>query len=118
LTANKKELIFSVSIQDCEIQTFPCGKNGGQNGNRNQTGVRLIHNPSGARGESREFKSQLQNKRAAFERMAMTEKFQWWCKSQAQKFMGKKSIDQTVDELMSSEHIKVEFLSEEGWVNE
>ena len=40
----------------------------------------MIHHPSGARGESREERSQLQNKRAAFLRMIETPKFQLWLK--------------------------------------
>lgn len=38
----------------------------------------MIHHPSGARGESREERSQLQNKRAAFLRMVKSPKFDLW----------------------------------------
>lgn len=38
----------------------------------------MIHHPSGARGESREERSQLQNKRAAFLRMIKTPQFDLW----------------------------------------
>lgn len=38
----------------------------------------MIHHPSGARGESREERSQLQNKRAAFLRMIKTSQFDLW----------------------------------------
>jgi capsid protein len=38
----------------------------------------VIHHPSGARGESREERSQLQNKRTAFIRMVQTPAFQLW----------------------------------------
>ena len=62
--------MFSVTLADCEVQTFRSGGKGGQNQNKRDTGVRIIHHPSGARGESREERSQLQNKRAAFARMA------------------------------------------------
>lgn len=70
--------ILSVSIHDCEVQTFRSGGNGGQNQNKRDTGVRVIHHPSGARGESREERSQLQNKRAAFRRMVKTREFDLW----------------------------------------
>ena len=61
--------ILSVTIHDCEVQTFRSGGKGGQNQNKRDTGVRVIHHPSGARGESREERSQLQNKKLAFRRM-------------------------------------------------
>lgn len=38
----------------------------------------MIHHPSGARGESREERSQLQNKKAAFLRMVNSKEFQLW----------------------------------------
>lgn len=71
-----REKILSVTIHDCEVQTFRSGGKGGQNQNKRDTGVRVIHHPSGARGESREERSQLQNKRAAFKRMVATSQFQ------------------------------------------
>ncbi|MFB9957006.1 peptide chain release factor family protein [Cellulomonas denverensis] len=70
--------ILTVTIRDCEVQTFrACGK-GGQHQNKTDSGVRVIHHPSGARGESREERSQRQNKRAAFERMAHSPAFRYW----------------------------------------
>lgn len=62
--------MFSVTVKDCEVQTFRSGGKGGQNQNKRDTGVRIIHHPSGARGEARDERSQLQNKRLAFKRMA------------------------------------------------
>ncbi len=38
----------------------------------------MIHHPSGARGESREERSQPQNTRTAFTRMTQTVKFRIW----------------------------------------
>lgn len=74
------KLAFSVTIDDCEVQTFRSGGKGGQHQNKTESGVRVIHHDSGARGESREHRSQLQNKRAAFTRMVETPKFQSYIK--------------------------------------
>ena len=68
--------ILSVTIHDCEVQHFRSGGKGGQNQNKRDTGTRVIHHPSGARGESREERSQLQNKKKAFIRMVESPKFQ------------------------------------------
>lgn len=73
-----RKLISRVTIHDCEQQTFKAGGPGGQNQNTRNTGVRIIHRPSGAVGESREERSQIQNKRTAFRRMAQTPQFQRW----------------------------------------
>lgn len=67
-----------MTIHDCEVQHFRSGGSGGQNQNKRDTGTRIIHHPSGARGESREERSQLQNKKTAFLRMVKSDKFQLW----------------------------------------
>lgn len=67
-----------MTIHDCEVQHFRSGGKGGQNQNKRDTGTRVIHPPSGARGESREERSQLQNKLTAFLRMVHSPKFQLW----------------------------------------
>jgi len=67
-----------VTIHDCEVQHFRSGGKGGQNQNKRDTGTRVIHHPSGARGESREERSQLQNKRSAFKKMAESTQFRIW----------------------------------------
>lgn len=73
--SSMRERILSVSIHDCEVQHFRSGGKGGQNQNKRDTGTRVIHPPSGARGESREERSQLQNKRRAFLKMVATREF-------------------------------------------
>jgi protein subunit release factor B len=73
-----RELAFSVTLADCDVQTFRAGGKGGQNQNKRDTGVRIIHRASGARGEARDERSQLQNKKLAFRRMAETDTFKAW----------------------------------------
>ena len=77
-----KELILSVTLKDCEVQHFRVGGNGGQKVNKTSSGSRVIHHPSGARGESREERSQPQNTKKAFVRMAETQKFKLWVNRQ------------------------------------
>lgn len=78
-----RELLFSVTLADCEVQTFRSGGKGGQNVNKRDTGVRIIHTPSGAVGKSTDERSQLQNKRTAFRRMTETKEFKTWVRIQA-----------------------------------
>lgn len=77
-----RQLAFSVTLADCTVQTFRAGGKGGQNANKREMGVRIIHPPSGARGECREERSQLQNKKTAWKRMCGTKAFQAWCRKQ------------------------------------
>lgn len=70
--------VLSVTLKDCRVDHFRSGGNGGQNQNTRDTGCRIVHPPSGAVGESREERSQLQNKKTAFKRMANSPKFRLW----------------------------------------
>lgn len=72
---------LTVRLTDCDVQTFRAGGKGGQNQNKRNTGVRIIHRPSGAVGEARDERSQLQNKRLAFRRMAESTAFKSWANS-------------------------------------
>jgi protein subunit release factor B len=73
-----REKILTVTKKDCIRQTFRSGGKGGQNQNKVESGVRFIHEPSGARGESREYRTQKENERAAWVRMVKTPAFQYW----------------------------------------
>lgn len=58
-------------------------------------------------GEARDHRTQKENKRAAFRRMAESEKFQTWAKMTALKL---RPVDEIVDEMMEEENLKVEYL--------
>jgi protein subunit release factor B len=49
-------------LRQCEVQTFRSGGKGGQHQNKVESGVRLLHRPSGLVVESREERSQYLNK--------------------------------------------------------
>lgn len=108
-----RELAFSVTVEDCDVQTFRAGGPGGQKQNKTNSGVRIIHPPSGARGESREHRTQLENKRAAFLRMAESREFQMWARVMALKL---EPIDAIVDRAMEEDNIKIEVKEGGQWV--
>lgn len=81
-----RELLFSVTLKDCDVDTFRAGGNGGQNQNKRDTGVRITHRASGAVGTARDERSQLQNKRLAFRRMAESALFQAWVARQSHEY--------------------------------
>lgn len=108
-----KKLVLSVTIHDCEVQTFRSGGKGGQNQNKRDTGVRVIHHPSGAVGEAREERSQLQNKQAAFRKMAESTKFQLWIKRQT---ANEDIIKAKVERDMWPVNLKTEVQEDGKWV--
>lgn len=113
-----KELIFSVTKKDFDIQAFRAGGKGGQNQNKTNSGCRIMHKESGAVAESRDTRSFHENQRSAFRKLIESPKFKLWHKIEVAKRMKDYvSIDAKVDLAMKPENIKVEVHDENGkWV--
>ncbi len=112
-----KELLFSVTRKDFEIQTFRAGGKGGQKQNKTSSGVRLIHKDSGAVGESRSERSQLQNRKLAFHHLVESPKFKFWLKRRAWEVSNQKdTIEKIVAEQMKPENIRIEVLEGDLWI--
>lgn len=113
-----KELLFSITKKDFEVQTFRCGGHGGQKVDKTSSGIRIVHKESGAMGESRESRSQHENKRIAFKRLAESGMFKAWHKRKIYEVITNMTIDQKVEKLMQPEHLKIEVKDEKGrWVD-
>jgi protein subunit release factor B len=56
--------------RDCDVEFFIASGPGGQNRNKVETGVRLVHRPTGTTVTATERRSQHANREAAFARMA------------------------------------------------
>ena len=103
----ERQRVLHLTRDDFEWQYFRAGGKGGQNQNKRSTGVRCIHPPSGARGESREARTQWENKKIAFRRCAETKLFQNWIRLEHAKAVG--SIEATVEDWMRPDNLMVEY---------
>ncbi len=56
-------------LAQCRVETFMAGGKGGQHQNRTESGVRLVHLPTGTRVVCREERSQHRNKALALTRL-------------------------------------------------
>jgi len=56
-------------LAECRVETFRAGGPGGQHQNRTESGVRLVHLPTGIRVIAREQRSQYRNRLKALERL-------------------------------------------------
>jgi|SRR5579871_2364660 len=107
----RRRPLVTVTIKDCRVDVFRSGGKGGQNQNKVNSGVRVTHEPSGAVGESREYREQPLNKRAAFKRMASSPEMQRWLKIESLKKLGAlKKIEEEVDRQMEEKNLKIEYL--------
>lgn len=63
------EILFTATRKDFRVDHFSTGGPGGQNQNRKRNGVRITHIATGLVAESRTFKSESQNRKAAFKKL-------------------------------------------------
>jgi hypothetical protein len=79
--------------------------------------VRIIHRDSGARGEARDSRDQLTNKRNAFQRLLQTKEWKAWHKLECSKRMGDIAVvEAAVEAAMDERNILVEVGDGEKWV--
>lgn len=115
----ERELLLRVTKKDFEIQTFRSGGKGGQNQNKVNSGVRIIHKASGARGESRDSRTYEQNKRQAFLRLNATDTFKAWLKIETARALGKlQDVEAEVARQMVPKNLRVELREDGKWVSE
>lgn len=113
MTSGKKQLLFKVTAKDCRWDFFVGQGKGGQNKQKTHSACRCTHIASGAMGTSQDSRDQSQNKKKAFERMANTEVFQKWVKTEAMRASGELAlIEAKVDEELLK--TTVEVINEKG----
>lgn len=111
-----KEILFSVTASDCEWSYTRGSGKGGQKRNKTSSAVHCMHRPSGAHGYSEASRSQLDNKRDAFKKMAETKEFKNWMKIESARKMGTlKTVEETVERELK--RAKVEVRHNGKWID-
>ncbi len=106
------EHVFSIAKKDFDVQTFRAGGKGGQNQNKVESGVRIVHPASGAVGESHNFRDQIANKKAAFKRLVDSTKFRSWLRIETSKryleTAERRRLEKEVNEWTKDKYLKIE----------
>lgn len=111
-----KELLFSVTASDCEFSYTRGTGPGGQKRNKTSTAVHCHHPASGARAFSDATRSQHENKRDAFVKMANTNVFKRWHRLEIMRRLGTLAdIDSKIDYELRT-NIKTEVKEDGKWV--
>ena len=119
----KREVIISVTRDDCTWTYFIASGNGGQNRQKTSSGARCVHKASGAEGKCSESRSQWDNRKTAFKRMTETSKFKSWVKIETSRKLRddsyerqqKERIEKSVDNAMKPANIKTQVLEGKEW---
>ena len=111
-----KELLFSVTAADCDWQYIRGTGPGGQKRNKTESKVRCVHRASGAAGESDLTRSQHENKKIAFRKMAESKEFRIWHKLETARRLGDKiTIEEKVDNMMAENNLRIEGKVDGKW---
>jgi len=109
MTENKKELLFSLTKKDFDVQFFRAGGKGGQKQNKTSSACRITHPESGAVGECRNHREQHLNKKEAFRRLIDSTRFKAWLKIKTSRvYKTEEEIERWVDKMMRPENLKIE----------
>jgi protein subunit release factor B len=110
-----KTHLLSLTRADFDWQFFRAGGKGGQKQNKTSSACRCVHQASGAVGESREERSQIQNRRLAFTRCVNSKQFQTWLKIESAAIAaGFANAERQVDAMLQPENLKIEYYTPTG----
>ncbi len=110
-----KELLFSVTASDCEWSYTRGTGAGGQKKNKTSSAVHCKHPESKAHGYAEDSRSQLDNRKLAFERMCNTKEFKTWHRIEVMKRSGQMAIiDANVERELK--RVKIEKREDDKWV--
>jgi protein subunit release factor B len=111
-----KELLFRVTASDCDWQRVRGTGAGGQKRNKTSSRVRCIHRASGAVGVDDSTRSQHQNQKRAFLKMAETKEFKSWHKAECARRMGETAaLEERVEDAMRPCNIRTEIKVDGKW---
>ncbi len=112
-----KELLVSVTRNDCQWSYTRGTGAGGQKRNKTSSAVHVFHEPSGARGYSEAGRSQLHNRQDAFRKMVNTREFQRWLKIESARKMGLAyDAEKIISEQMQEKNLRIEGKVDGKWV--
>jgi peptide chain release factor 1 len=111
----KKELLFSITKDDFNIERTKGSGKGGQNRNKRETAIRLTHKATGIQSYCADERSQDQNLKRAFKNLINKPEFQKWFRIEKSKqLIGKQKLEEKinkwVDEQMQEKYLKIEYI--------
>lgn len=110
-----RDLLFSLGKKDFTISYFSGTGAGGQHRNRHMNCVRIKHPESGATGTGQSSRSRSDNTKEAFNNLLTNPKFKVWHNRKVNEVIAQKTLEETVDDLMKPENLKIEAKENGKW---
>lgn len=111
----KKQLLFSITKKDFEIDYFSGTGAGGQYRNRHKNCVGIHHKDSGAIVTGQSHRERKSNIKEAFDGLLKNTKFKMWHAMMVQQHLTGKTIEEIVEETMIPENLKIEGKENGKW---
>lgn len=108
--------LLTLTKDDFEFQPFRGTGNGGQNKNKVETCMRITHRPSNTTTTACVHRTQLENKKLAFEKLCKDKKFLTWLRIESlrrnQLIPSQEDLEKIVDDMMKPSNLKIEMYDE------
>lgn len=105
----KRELIFSITKKDFDINFFSGTGAGGQHRNKHQNCVRMTHKESGTMSTGQSSRSRESNLKEAFRNISKSKTFNAWLKMEtSERLLNGNSVREKVKQMMRPENLKIE----------
>jgi peptide chain release factor 1 len=112
-----KELLFSLTKKDFDVQWFSGTGAGGQHRNKHQNCCRLYHPASGVRVTGQSHRDRVANQREAFNNLRNHPKFKVWFNRKVTEALMSETAEERVAKQLDPVNIKIEAKDDEGrWV--
>jgi peptide chain release factor 1 len=110
-----KELLFSVTKKDFQIDFFSGTGAGGQHRNKHQNCVRIKHFETGIIATGQSNRERKSNIKEALSNLAKNPKFRMWSIQRSNEIIDGKTIEEKVEEMLSPENLKIEIQIDGKW---
>ena len=104
-----KELLFSITKKDLQIEFFSGTGAGGQKRNKCQNCVRMTHPESGAMATGQSNKERPANLREAFKGLNRNAKFKMWIAEKIEEYNTGETLEERVETMMHPDNLRIEY---------
>jgi peptide chain release factor 1 len=114
-----RELLFSLTKKDFDVQWYSGTGAGGQHRNKHQNCCRIIHKETGVKSTGQSNRDRIANQKEAFQNLIKHPKFKLWFNLKVMEALSEETVEEKVHKQMEPENLMIEVKDERGrWVSD